>query len=137
MSALRARSSRLVWSWCLVYTALAFGEARRRRRAEILSHLWESERAGVRARAVVLAAAKGVVADVGWAAGSTGRLAGRGARDPGVHLAGAVLLTVQAAFLWNSASAHTTHLAEAVSTGVAGLLVVVAGVCHVAGRRSG
>jgi hypothetical protein len=137
VTVLDSRASRVVWAWCLVYTALAAAEPRRRRRGEMLSHLWESERAGMPPSLVLRAAVTGAAADLAWAAASTLRAVGHGAREPGVHLAAAAVLSVQAAFLWNWTSPRTTHLVEAASTAIAGLLLAAAGAACVARRRSG
>jgi hypothetical protein len=137
VSALESRASRVVWAWCLAYTAVALGEPRRRRRGEILSHLWESERAGITPSRVLRSALAGAASDLSWAAATAARTASRGVREPGVHLGLAALVTVQSAFLWGWTSARTTHLVQAGSTAAAGLLLVVGGVVYVRGRRIG
>ena len=71
-----ATATRAVWWWCLVYTLPAAPTDRRRRREELRNHLWESREVGQRGRAVMGAALRGMVADLGWAAGSM--LAGLG-----------------------------------------------------------
>ena len=66
MSGLRLRSLRLAWLWCLAYTVPVGPDLRARRRDEMLSHLWESETAGVRAHRLLSAAVRGAGADVAW-----------------------------------------------------------------------
>jgi hypothetical protein len=60
----------MVWVWCIAYTAMATPPARERRRGEICSHLWESERAALKSGAVLFAAMRGALHDLGWAMGS-------------------------------------------------------------------
>ncbi len=137
MSALESRASRVVWAWCLAYTAVALGEPRRRRRGEILSHLWESERAGITTSRVLRSALAGAAADLSWTVAGAARSASRSVREPGVHLALAAVVTVQSAFLWGWTSARATHLVQAGSTAAAGLLLVAGGVVYLRGRRAG
>ena len=66
MSELRLRSARLAWLWCLAYTVPVRPELRSRRRDELLSHLWESEAAGVRAHRLLSATLRGALDDVLW-----------------------------------------------------------------------
>lgn len=91
MTSLDRAGSRWVWRWCVVYTAIAPGGQRSRRREEIRSHLWESERAGHRQLDVLLASVRGMAADLAWAAGAAVVAALRGLLTPApyVVLAGA------------------------------------------------
>jgi len=66
MTTLRLRSARLAWLWCLLYTAPVRPDLRDRRRDELLSHLWESEAAGVQGIRLLSAALRGVLADLSW-----------------------------------------------------------------------
>ena len=70
MSPLSRRSSRVVWIWCIAYTAVAAPTSRERRRGELRSHLWESEHAAMPAARIALAALRGVVSDLNWALSS-------------------------------------------------------------------
>lgn len=68
MTATTHRASRVVWLWCVAYTAVAPPESRERRRGEIRSHLWESERARLSPLWIAFAAARGAGSDLVWAA---------------------------------------------------------------------
>jgi hypothetical protein len=95
MTTIGGPANRSVWRWCVVYTAVVPPRARRRRREEIRSHLWESERAGQRQRDVLLASTRGMAADVTWAAAALVLAVGRGLLSPApyVVLAGACPIT--------------------------------------------
>lgn len=126
---------RVVWGWCVGYTALAFGESGRRRREEIRSHLWESWQAGLHPRRVLRAAVGGSPADVAWAGQATLRGLVPVLRSPAPYLVAAACVTVQAAFAWNGATARVAHLAQAWSTVAAIALLGVAGIAALARRR--
>jgi hypothetical protein len=91
MTPLAGAASRWVWRWCVLYTAVVPGRSRARRREEIRSHLWESERAGRRQRDVLLASLRGTASDLSWAAGAAVAAGLRGLLSPApyVVLAGA------------------------------------------------
>jgi hypothetical protein len=91
MTTLTGSASRWAWRWCVVYTAIAPGQQRRRRREEIHSHLWESERTGHRQYDVLHASVRGMTADVTWATGAAVMRILRGLLTPApyVVLAGA------------------------------------------------
>jgi hypothetical protein len=91
MTSLDRPGSRWVWRWCVVYTAIAPGGQRSRRREEIRSHLWESEHVGLLQRDVLLASVRGMAADLSWAVGAAVVAALRGLLTPApyVVLAGA------------------------------------------------
>ena len=91
MTTLDRAGSRWAWRWCVVYTVIAPGGQRSRRREEIRSHLWESERAGQRQLDVLLASVRGMAADLSWAVGAAVVAALRGLLTPApyVVLAGA------------------------------------------------
>ena len=59
---------RVAWLWCVAYTAVTPRESRERRRGEIRSHLWESERARLSAVAIGWASLRGMGSDLVWAA---------------------------------------------------------------------
>jgi hypothetical protein len=91
MTSLKGPATRWVWRWCVIYTVIVPAPHRRSRREEIRSHLWESEHAGLRQREVLLASARGMAADLSWAAGAGVASALRGLLTPTpyVVLAGA------------------------------------------------
>jgi hypothetical protein len=91
MTTLGRAGSRWAWRWCVVYTVIAPRGQRSRRREEIRSHLWESERAGHRQLDVLLASVRGMAADLSWAVGAAVVAALRGLLTPApyVVLAGA------------------------------------------------
>jgi hypothetical protein len=93
VTGLRQRSSRVLWGWCLAYTTLVPAAPRERRRQEILGHLWEAERAGLRPRQLASAAARGLGHDLSWALRRGGPAL---AATPGVWVALAALLPVTA-----------------------------------------
>lgn len=66
MTTLRLRSARFAWLWCLVYTAPVRPDLRDRRRDELLSHLWESETAGVQGIRLLSATLRGLASDLSW-----------------------------------------------------------------------
>lgn len=66
MTTLRLRSARLAWLWCLAYTIPVGPDLRDRRRDELLSHLWESEAAGVPAHRLLGAVLRGAGDDLLW-----------------------------------------------------------------------
>jgi hypothetical protein len=107
MTTLAGPASRWAWRWCVVYTAIAPGPHRSRRREEIRSHLWESERAGHRQHDVLLASVRGMAADVTWATGAATLAALRGLLTPApyVVLAGACPIT---AWLVSAFASHAT-----------------------------
>lgn len=132
---LSARSSRLVWRWCIAYTALAPAERRERRRAELHSHLWESEAAGQPRGAVLRAAARGAGSDLGWATAHSLRRLLRAMASPTPYLALAAALPIQAAFAWNAASDHTANLARGSSELAAVACLLIAGSLYLRRRH--
>ena len=96
---LRRRSSRAVWTWCVVYTVLAPPAWRGRRREELRGHLWESETTGQSPRRVVRAALARVLADLTWALGRGLPALGRSFGTTTPYLVIAALCPIQAAFV--------------------------------------
>lgn len=135
MTQLQPRVNRAAWFWCLAYTAVVPREPRTRRRAEIRNHLWESDAAGFRPVAVIRATVAGMLDDLGWAAAGAARGLQQLLRTPVLYLAGAALLTVQAAFAWNGVSGRTSHEVQAWSTVGSVALVVAGGIVSVLRRR--
>lgn len=114
--------------WCLLYTSLVPEPAGGRRRVEVLGHLWESERAGLRPRAVAIACARGALHDVRWSLRRGGR---QTASAPGTWVAVAAALPVAALLVSSFADEATAGRAEGLALfgslpllGVSGLLAV-------------
>lgn len=127
MTSLQQRDVRLVWRWCLLYTALTPSAVRHRRRAEMLAHLWESEHTEQPARTVLAAAARGVPDDVTWLAGVMLAGLGRLMRVPMTYLVIALAFPIQG---WVAASVASSKDAQpfltAGTTG-GGMMLLVAG----------
>src|ERR1044071_6425032 len=104
---LTARTSRMIWRWCVAYTVLAPREQRERRRDEILDHLFESERVGHRARSVLAAALAGLADDVSWASGVGLKRFARSFLTPVPYLVAAAVLPIQAAFYWGNRTGNS------------------------------
>ena len=128
------RSSRVVWLWCVAYTAVAPRESRNRRRGEIRSHLWESEQAHLSSLAVLLAAARGIGADLFWAMsrGVPPLLRSFGTPTPYVALAPA--FPVQGWIVSSVAATSTAHVYEALGSIGGGAMLAIAGVIWLARR---
>lgn len=94
MTSLRWRTTRAAWRWCLVYTTLVPELHRDRRRAELLSHLWESERAALPGRALARATIRGSLDDVTWAVARAAVNLGPAMRGPSPYLAAGASLPV-------------------------------------------
>ena len=123
------RSSRVVWVWCLAYTALATPPLRERRRGELRSHLWESEAAELRGRSVALAALLGAVHDVGWALSSGIPRLARSFGTPTPYIVLAPLFPVQAWILSAlTVSTAAAHLAEGIGALGGGVMLLFAGI---------
>ena len=127
MTTLSRRSSRWVWGWCVVYTALAASPSRERRRGEMRSHLWESERAHVSGWRVASAALRGVVNDVVWALGSGVPRVARSFGTPTPYVVLAPLFPVQAWIVSALAVGTWAHIAENIGAlGGGGMLLCAA-----------
>jgi hypothetical protein len=120
-------TSRVVWGWCLTYTAVAPPSARQRRRGEIRSHLWESEDAGLPPWAVLLAAVRGVLADLGWALTRGIPHVVRSFRTPTPYVALAPAFPIQAWIVSATTAGATAHLAEGIGAMGGGVMLAVAG----------
>lgn len=112
MTALSRRSSRAVWVWCVVYTAMAAPPSRERRRGELRSHLWESERARISGWHVASAALRGVLHDVVWALGSGVPRLARSFGTPTPYVVLAPLFPVQAWLVSALTVGTVAHVAE-------------------------
>lgn len=128
MSPLARRSSRLVWSWCVAYTALATPPARERRRGELRSHLWESEHAGVPGVAVALGWLRGIASDLLWALSSGIPRLGRSFGTPTPYVVIAPLFPLQGWFVSAATVGATAHFAEGLGAIGGGAMLALAGV---------
>ena len=126
-TAFEGRTSRVIWRWCVAYTAMAPREQRERRRIELSDHLRESERAGHRQRAVLGAAVAGIPDDVTWSFRLGLARLMRSFLTPVPYLVVAAILPVQGGFYWGNRSGHLAHVMMGVSSiGAAGCLALAA-----------
>ncbi|HJQ43927.1 MAG TPA: hypothetical protein VJ831_12640 [Jatrophihabitantaceae bacterium] len=135
MSTLDARTSRLVWRWCVAYTAMAPRDQRDRRRIELQDHLHESERAGHRGRSVLRAAAAGVPDDLTWSFGLGVMRLLRAFLTPVPYLVAATILPIQAAFYWGNRTGNSAHVATGISELAAVGCLALAGTAYLLRRR--
>lgn len=134
MTAMSHRSSRLVWLWCVTYTAVAPHEPRDRRRGEIRSHLWESEQARLSAVAVLLAAVRGVGADVLWSATRGVPPLVRSFATPTPYVALAPAFPVQAWIVSSVAVGSTAQASQTVGVIGGAAMLLIAGLIWLARR---
>jgi hypothetical protein len=122
------RSSRLLWMWCVAYTVATPRAVRQRRRAEMRSHLWESEHAGLASRSVLWAAVRGALDDVSWMArrGSIGLARAFGTPTPYVLLA--AVMPIQAWIVSSFARHGVAQYFESVGGYGGPAMLLVAGV---------
>ena len=137
MTGLTHRSSRVVWVWCLTYTALATPPLRERRRGELQSHLWESERAELRARSIALAALLGAVHDVAWALSSGIPRLARSFGTPTPYIVLAPLFPVQAWIVSALTVGSVAHIAEGTGAIGGGVMLLCAGLAWLLQRKRG
>jgi hypothetical protein len=128
-------STRLVWCWCVAYTAVAPAPSRDRRRAELRSHLWEFERAGLPARALCSAAVRGLVSDVAWALATRTSWLATAARAPSFYVVLAALFPLQGAVASAVLPGGQAGRLEAVGAVGGPALLVAAGVAWLIERR--
>ena len=137
MTTLTYRASRLAWLWCVAYTAVTPREPRERRRGEIRSHLWESESARCPAWTVAVAAARGVLSDVSWAASVGVPRFVRSFATPTPYVAAAPLFPIQAWVVSATVSTQTAGPYEFLGMAGGGAMLVMAAVVWLVGRRRG
>jgi len=137
MSPLARRSSRIVWVWCVAYTAVATVPARERRRGEIRSHLWESEQLPLSPAAVVLAMARGVLQDLGWALASGIPRLGRSFGTPTPYIVLAPLFPIEGWIVSALTVGWTAHVGEFVGMTGGGAMLALAGVAWLVRRLRG
>jgi hypothetical protein len=137
MTVLTRRSSRLVWCWCVAYTAIATPAARQRRRDELRSHHWESERAALTTTAVVAAAARGVPDDVFWACSSGLPRLVRSFGTPTPYVALAPAFPIQAWVVSALSVGTTAHLGESIGMFGGMVMLAIAGIVWLVRRRRG
>jgi hypothetical protein len=130
-----AQPVRWVWWWCLAYTALAPSGARRTRRDEMSSHLWESERAGLAPRSVAWAATRGAVHDISWAAARGLPALGRSFGTPTPYVALAPLFPVEGWIVSALFVGRTAHIGETIGAGGGGAMLLAAALVWVVRRR--
>jgi len=135
MTALARRSSRLVWGWCVAYTSVTPQPSRERRRDEIRSHLWESERAGLAGHRVAFAALRGALHDLGWVIGRALPALGRSFATPAPYVALAPLFPLQAWLVSALTVGATAHLAEGIGGIGGGATLTLAAVVWMFQRR--
>jgi hypothetical protein len=134
MTTLDARTSRMVWLWCVAYTTLVPREQRERRRIELRGHLHESERAGRGGRAVLGAAVAGIPDDVSWSFGLGLRRLARSFLTPLPYLVAAAILPVQGAFYWGARSGHIADVGKGISEVAAVACLALAGLAWLVRR---
>jgi hypothetical protein len=134
---LKHRSTRLLWLWCVAYTAITPHDSRGRRRAELRSHLWESEHAGLPPRALLFAAVRGWYDDVTWAVQRGAFGLWRSLATPTPYVVLALAFPVQAWIVSSASNGHPARISERLG-GVGGpaLLLVAAVVWGLRRRRS-
>jgi len=137
MSPLARRSSQLVWAWCVAYTAVATVPARERRRGEIRSHLWESEHQPLPGAAIVLAAVRGVVHDLGWALASGVPRLGRSFGTPTPYIVIAPLFPIEGWIVSALTVGRVAHLGEFIGMTGGGSMLALAGAAWLVRRRRG
>lgn len=134
---LSRRSTRIVWGWCLAYTAVAAPASRDRRRGEMRSHLWESEHAGRCGWALALAASRGAVHDLGWALGSGLPRVVRSFTTPTPYVVLAPAFPIQAWIVSATTAGTVAHPFEAVGAAGGGCMLLVAGLAWMWQRHRG
>jgi len=137
MSPLARRSSQVVWVWCVAYTAVATVPARERRRGEIRSHLWESERAPLSPGAVVLAAVRGALSDLGWAMASGIPRLGRSFATPTPYVVLAPLFPIEGWIVSAVSVGRAAHIGAFVGATGGGSMLALAGAAWLLRRLRG
>src|SRR3954465_5727334 len=135
MSPLARRSSRIVWVWCVAYTTVATLPARERRRGEMRSHLWESEQLPLPAAAVVLAAARGLLHDLGWALASGIPRLGRSFSTPTPYIVLAPLFPIEGWIGCALTVGRTAYIGQFVGSTGGGSMLALAGTAWMLQRR--
>src|SRR4051794_26704415 len=119
-------SSRWIWRWCIAYTSLTPARSRQRRREEIRSHLWESERAGLPGTAVTMAALRGAASDLVWVAMVGLPALGRSFGTPTPYVVLAPLFPIQAWVVSALYVGRTAHIGEQLGRVGGGSMLLVA-----------
>ena len=127
--------TRVAWLWCVAYTAVAPRDSRERRRGEISSHLWESQRASLSSRAVGWAALRGVGSDLAWAVTRGVPRLVRSFGTPTPYIALAPAFPIQAWIISSLTVGSTAHIAESAGAAGGGVMLLIAGLVWLA-RRS-
>jgi hypothetical protein len=134
MTAMTYCASRVVWLWCVAYTAVAPRASRDRRRGEIRSHLWESEQARLAPAAVLLAAARGIGADLLWSVSRGIPPLVRSFGTPTPYVALAPAFPIQGWIVSSVAAGSGAHASEALGAAGGGAMLAVAGLIWLARR---
>ena len=134
MTPLSRRSTRLVWGWCVAYTAVTPRPSRDRRREEIRSHLWESERAAAPALAVAFAAVRGMLHDVTWAMARGVPAIFRSFGTPTPYVVLAPMFPVQAWIVSALTVGTAAHTAEGIGAMGGGAMLAFAGIAWLVQR---
>ena len=137
MSPLARRSSRIVWVWCVAYTAVATPMSRERRRGEIRSHLWESEHLPLPAAAVALSAVRGVLHDVGWALASGIPRLGRSFGTPTPYIVLAPMFPVEGWIVSALTVGRVAHIGEFIGATGGGAMLALAATAWLLRRPRG
>ena len=129
-------SVRWAWWWCLAYTMLTPAQARRLRRDELRSHLWESERAGLGPRSVAWAALRGALHDLSWAAGRGLPALGRSFATPTPYVVLAPLFPIEGWIVSWLYVGRTAHIGAGIGSIGGGSMLLVAGLVWLLRRTS-
>lgn len=127
---------RWVWWWCLAYTLLTPSVARRSRREELRSHLWESEHAGLEPRSVAWAAMRGMLHDISWAASRGLPALGRSFGTPTPYVVLAPLFPIEGWAVSALYVGRTAHIGEFVGSVGGGSMLAIAGAVWLLRRHS-
>ena len=130
------RPVRWVWWWCLAYTSVAPAFARRSRRDELRSHLWESEQAGLSPRSVVWAALRGAIHDLAWAARRGLPALGRSFGTPTPYVVLAPLFPVEGWIVSALFVGRVAQIGERVGAVGGGASLAIAGAVWLLRRRT-
>ncbi len=130
-----AQPVRWAWWWCLAYTSLTPSAARRSRRDELRSHLWESEHAGLAPRSVAWAAIRGMVHDLTWADARGLPALGRSFGTPAPYVVLAPLFPIEGWIVSALYVGRTAHVGEGIGSIGGGAMLLLAGLVWLVRRR--
>jgi hypothetical protein len=110
-------------------------QARRLRRDELCSHLWESERAGLAPRSVMWAAVRGVMHDLGWAAARGVPALGRSFGTPTPYVVLAPLFPIEGWVVSALYVGRTANIGQGIGSIGGGAMLLFAAVAWLVRRR--